>query len=135
MVMAVIKTESNFEPDAHSGKASGLMQLTDDTAKWVCDKLKIDYDDINLFKPSDNIRLGCYYLRHLIDKYDGNIDVALAAYNGGPGNVGKWLDNEKYSKNGVDLHHIPFKETREYVIKVNKQWDIYKELYEREPKD
>ncbi len=134
LVRAVIKTESNFIADAHSGKASGLMQLTDETAKWVCEKLGIDVKKIDLYDPEDNIKLGCYYLRHLIDYYDGNIDVALAAYNGGPGNVNKWLKNKEYSKNGKDLHYIPFKETREYVVKVNEHWKNYRELYEKENK-
>ena len=62
--------------------------------------------------------------------YDGNIDVALAAYNAGPGNVNKWLESKKYSENGVDLKYIPYKETREYVLKVNEQWKRYSEIYE-----
>ncbi len=132
LVMAVIKAESNFIPDAHSGKASGLMQLTDETAEWVCKELDINPKKIDLFKPSDNIKLGCYYLKYLIDNYDGNIDVALAAYNGGMGNVNRWLSDKNYSKNKKDLHYIPFKETREYVIKVNRHWKTYKEIYERE---
>lgn len=131
LVMAVIKTESNFIPDAHSGKAAGLMQLTEETAKWVSDKMDIDYSKIELNNPKDNIRLGCYYLRYLIDLYDGNIDVALAAYNGGLGNVNKWLSDTRYSSDGVDLDKIPFKETREYVKKVNKQWVHYKKMYDK----
>lgn len=129
LVMAVIKTESNFIPDAHSGKASGLMQITETTAEWVCGKMDIEVESIDLFKPEDNIKIGCYYLRYLIDKYDGNIDVALAAYNAGPANVDGWLSDSKYSKNGRDLSYIPFKETREYVKKVNKQWQNYTEIY------
>lgn len=129
LVMAVIKTESNFVADAHSGKASGLMQLTDETAEWVCKMLDIDEKRIDLFKPSDNIRLGCFYLKYLIDNYNGNIDVALAAYNGGPGNVNRWLLNKKYSQNGKDLDYIPFEETREYVVRVNRHWEKYKEIY------
>lgn len=131
LVMAVIRAESNFIPDAHSGKASGLMQLTDETAEWICKKLDINFKKIDLFKPSDNIKLGCFYLKYLIDNYNGNIDVALAAYNGGPGNVNRWLSDKDYSKNGKDLNYIPFKETREYVAKVNRQWEKYKEIYEQ----
>lgn len=128
LVMAVIKTESNFVHDAHSGKASGLMQITDDTAEWITKKMNIKHSKIDLMEPKDNIMLGCYYLRYLIDRYDGNVDVALAAYNGGPGNVDKWLDEKKYSSDGIHLSYIPFKETREYVEKVNTQKIIYEKM-------
>lgn len=74
-------------------------------------------------------------MRYLIDKYDGNIDLALAAYNAGPANVDSWLKDNEYSKNGRDLHYIPFKETREYVKKVNKQWHKYKEFYQNGGKE
>jgi len=131
LVMAVIKTESDFIPDAHSGKATGLMQLTDDTGKWVARKLNIRYSNADLKNPERNIRLGCYYLKYLIKHYK-NTDVALAAYNGGMGNVDKWLKDEKYSDDGKSLKNIPFKETREYVEKVNKHWDKYKNMYGKE---
>lgn len=129
LVMAVIKTESSFIADAHSGKASGLMQLTDETAEWICGKMKLDYDNIDLMDPETSVKLGCYYLKYLIDKYDGKIDTALAAYNGGMGNVAKWLDDKKYSDDGETLKDIPFPETKNYVEKVNKSWEYYKENY------
>lgn len=132
LVLAVIKTESNFVVDAHSGKASGLMQLTDETAEWIANKMDIDTDEINLMEPADNIRLGCFYLKYLIDYYNGNEDVALAAYNGGMGNVNKWLDDEKYSSDGETLDYIPFKETREYVEKVRKEQKVYEEILLKE---
>lgn len=131
LIMAVIKTESNFVADAHSGVASGLMQLTDDTAKWIARKMDIDAKKLDLNNPRDNIMLGCYYLSYLIKYYDGNIDVALAAYNGGMGNVDKWLKNKKYSEDGKNLAYIPFRETREYVKKVNLQREVYRKLLSR----
>ena len=129
LVFGVIKTESNFVRDAHSGKAMGLMQLTDDTAEWVCRRIDVNVDAIDLAAPDDNIRLGCFYLAYLIQKYDENIDVALAAYNAGPANVDRWLSDKKYSDDGKTLKSIPYKETREYVTKVNKQWKKYDEIY------
>lgn len=128
LVMAVIKTESNFIHDAHSGKASGLMQITDDTAEWISQKMNLKLESIDLMNPKDNIKLGCFYLRYLIDYYDGNTDVALAAYNGGMGNVDKWLKDKEYSSDGIHLKYIPFKETREYVEKVNTQKIIYEKM-------
>jgi len=131
LVMAVVKAESNFVPDAHSGKATGLMQLTDETGKWVAGKLEIDYNKVDLNNPKQNIELGCYYLKYLIDHYQ-NTDVALAAYNGGMGNVAKWLSDKDCSKDGKTLYYIPFRETRDYVEKVNKYQQDYKRMYGEE---
>ena len=84
MVMAVIKVESNFVPEAESAYAAGLMQLTEDTAEWNAKEMELkDYDYKD---PETNIRIGCHYLKYLIRKYE-NIDTAFAAYNGGMGNV------------------------------------------------
>ncbi len=130
--MAIIKTESNFIEDAHSGKASGLMQLTDDTAAWIAEKLDTDIKDVDINNPADNIEFGCYYIRYLIDYYNGNVDVALAAYNGGMGNVDKWLSNKSYSDDGKTLKKIPFKETREYVKKVNSEKEVYEKMMSKE---
>lgn len=126
LVMAVIKQESNFVPEAHSGYAGGLMQLTEETAKWNADRMGIttyDYMD-----PETNIRMGCHYLKYLIDHYK-NVDTALAAYNGGMGNVNSWLSSSECSSNGETLEYIPFAETRAYVKKVNEYWTYYTDLY------
>lgn len=123
LVMAVIKTESNFVPDAHSGYAGGLMQLTEETAQWTANDMGIEIHDF--MDPETNIKLGCYYLKHLIDIY-GVTNTALAAYNGGMGNVYSWLDNPEYSDDGKILKYIPFTETRNYVTRVNEAWEYYK---------
>ena len=128
LVAAVIKTESNFVHDAHSGQARGLMQLTDETAKWVAGKMNIEFNTDDVDIPEINIKMGCWYLKYLIDKY-GNIDTALAAYNGGMGNVSKWLVDKRYSDDGKTLKYIPFEETRNYVKKVNDYKKIYEEKY------
>ena len=128
LVAAVIKTESNFIPDAHSGKARGLMQLTDETALWIANKMDIEFQPEDVVDPQTNIEMGCYYLKYLIDKYD-NCDTALAAYNGGMGNVSKWLADKKYSDDGKTLKYIPFEETRNYVVRVNKYKQIYNDKY------
>ena len=126
LVMAVIKVESNFVPEAHSGYAGGLMQLTEETAQWNADDMGITYFDY--MDPETNIMLGCHYLKHLIDTYD-NIDTALAAYNGGMGNVASWLADSRYSSDGKTLNDIPFPETKNYVVKVNDAWLHYKENF------
>lgn len=128
LVMAVIKQESNFVPEAHSGYAGGLMQLTEETASWNAKEMGISVYDY--MDPETNIRLGCHYLRYLINHY-GNVDTALAAYNGGMGNVNAWLADSRYSANGETLNaqSIPFAETRGYLQKVNEYWTYYTELY------
>lgn len=130
LVMAVIKAESNYIHDAHSGYARGLMQLTDETAAWISKKIDLEFSEDDLEDPETNIRMGCYYLNYLISHYNSNIDVALAAYNAGMGNVKKWLDNPEYSPDGKNLSYIPFKETRNYVKKVNEYKETYKKLYD-----
>ena len=126
LVMAVIKQESNFVPDAASDYAHGLMQITPDTAEWNARVMRLnDYDYLD---PETNIEIGCHYLAYLIDMY-GNIDTALAAYNGGMGNVNTWLGDSQYSSDGVALDYIPFPETRAYVDKVNGYWKDYENLY------
>lgn len=127
-VMAVIKAESNYNTKAHSGVARGLMQLTESTAEWLAEKLKLDFSADDIEDAKVNIRLGCCYLRYLEDKYKDDV-LVLAAYNAGPGNVAKWLEDEKYSSDSQTLDYIPFGETRRYIEKVERYYSIYKKLY------
>ena len=86
LVLAVIRTESTFQPDAVSPKgAIGLMQLLPSTAEEVAAELGLDWDGAHqLLEPDLNIELGTYYLRKLADYYHGDMDLALEAYNRGP---------------------------------------------------
>lgn len=132
-VTAVIKTESSFDKNARSSKnAYGLMQITSDTAEWAASKMKIDnFTTSSLYDPETNINMGCWYIDDLKKEFNGNMELVLAAYNGGRGNVQKWLKSREHSSNGKDLEYIPFKETDKYIKKVKVNYNIYKYLYSK----
>ena len=130
LVLSVIKTESSFDENATSNKdARGLMQISDRTGKWAAESLNLkNYRVDSLYNPEINIRIGTWYLNKLIGQF-GDIDLALAAYNAGSGNVETWLKDKNYSKDGKKLHQIPFNETREYISKIKKNHNIYRIIY------
>ncbi len=130
IVAGVIYAESGFDNTAHSGLARGLMQMTDKTADWVSEKLGIEYDYDMAENPEINIKMGCYYLSCLIEKYQ-NRETALAAYNAGMGNVSKWLEDPRYSADGKTLSDIPYSETKKYVKRVKIFTYIYRKLYSK----
>jgi hypothetical protein len=103
LVRAVIEAESNWNPKAYSHKgAGGLMQLIPTTAQR--------YGAYDVFDPQQNIDAGVKYLRTLLERYNGNLDLALAAYNAGEGAVDR-------------AHGVPgFRETRDYVQKVQNAY-------------
>ncbi len=130
LVYSVICAESGFDKDAQSSVgAKGLMQLMPETAVWLKEKYSLEVDPENLFDPDTNIMLGCCYIKYLLGRFDNDINLVLAAYNGGEGNVKKWLQDEKYSKDGKNLTYIPYEETRNYVKKVSTYYKLYKEIY------
>lgn len=131
LVYSVIRTESKFNEKAESDAgAKGLMQLMEDTAAECNKKGKFDYNiPEDIFEPDVNISLGCFYLKQLIDYYDGDITLAITAYNGGSGNVGKWLSDDNLSDGDGGLLDIPFEETKGYVDKVLKSYNQYTKIY------
>lgn len=131
LLLAVIKAESNFDPYAVSHKSAyGLMQVTSTTGEWIAEQMKIkDFKISRLYEPEDNIAMGCWYIDNLRKEFGNNMDIVLAAYNAGRGNVQKWLADKEYSKDGKNLHYIPFKETDKYIKKIKVNYKIYKWLY------
>lgn len=129
MVMALIKAESNYIYDAHSGVARGLMQITSETAQWIAEKMNIEFEEEDIENPEININMGCYYLKYLIDYYGGEEKLALAAYNAGMGNVNKWLADSSLSSDGNSIDVIPFGETERYIEKIEKGTKAYRKLY------
>ena len=132
VIYAVIKVESSFDADAESSVgACGLMQIMPKTFEWLTgdEHLGEHLNKRMLFDPETNIKYGTYYLSYLYKKFDRNTNTVLAAYNGGEGNVAKWLKDPAYSDDGKNLKDIPFKETKNYVSKVNNEIQAYKDLY------
>lgn len=131
LIYAIIKAESNFNPNAVSTqKAKGLMQLIDSTAEEVASKNEIELTDESIFDPETNINLGTKYIAILLEKYEC-IEVALAAYNAGSGNVDKWIANGTIKADGSDIENIPYKETNTYVRKIMRDYKIYEQLEEK----
>jgi soluble lytic murein transglycosylase-like protein len=107
LVKAIIMAESEYNPKAISAKgAKGLMQLMPVTAR------SLGVDDI--FNPEQNIHAGVRHFKFLLTQFDGNIRLALAAYNAGAGSVRRY--------NAIP----PFKATKRYLIKVLRYWEFYK---------
>lgn len=132
LVATVINVESKFNKEAMSQKeARGLMQIGPQTGEWAAGELGIsNYSKGLLFEPEVNIRIGIWYLNQLNQEFSNDIKLVLAAYNAGSGNVNKWLVNKDYSKDGVTLSEIPFKETEDYLDRVNFNYKIYSLIYE-----
>lgn len=132
LVFAIIKQESNFDKNACSNKrAKGLMQILDTTADEISKKISyINLDPLDLYDAKTNIYIGVKYFRTLVDRYNGNIRLALCAYNAGLGNVDKWINSENiYVDAKISIANIPFKETQKYLVNILKYYDRYVRLY------
>lgn len=128
LVMALIRQESAFQSNARSGaKAMGLMQLLPSTARMVDRRVSTK----QLFDPEINVRLGTQYLARGLKRFDDNIHVTLAAYNAGGGIVGTWLKRYPMQDVLVFADIIPYRETREYVGSIMRNYYWYKALYEK----
>ncbi|MBQ3110135.1 MAG: lytic transglycosylase domain-containing protein [Clostridia bacterium] len=130
LVAALIKAESNFNVDAISrADAKGVMQLTDETAQFCAEKMGIELNEGDIYSPAINIRLGTFYLSRMLNLFDGDERLAVAAYNAGEGRVQEWLKNPTLSTDGESLDFIPYEETRRHVEKIETYKKIYKLLY------
>lgn len=126
MVLSIIREESRFNSRARSPKgALGLMQLMPETAAWINNQ-KLNKKE--LFNPSVNIKIGMLYLDYLNERFNTEASV-LAAYNGGPANVNRWLSSGSNDNIQQFIEEIPFSETRNYVKKVLTTYTMYKMIY------
>lgn len=133
IVYSVIKAESDFDPNTvSSADAVGLMQIraaeSSNTFEYIAGMVGDKYDPSLHFDPNTNIKYGTYYLSYLYSRFD-NWSTVFAAYNGGEGNVSKWLKDPTCSLDGKTLYRIPFTETKDYVKKVNGYCKAYRRLY------
>lgn len=131
LVAALVRQESEFNPTAVSrANAVGLMQLLPQTGKRMARQAKLrGYSAGALTTPRTNLQLGTRYFRQMVDKFDGTMEYALAAYNAGPHRVEEWLSNGSYRDLPEFVESIPFTETREYVQAVVRNANIYRRLY------
>lgn len=130
VIFAVIRTESGFDTGAvSSAGAVGLMQLMPETFRWLTDEMLFDhFEDGMMYDPETNIRYGTCLLARYYERY-GTWELALAAFNAGPGRVDEWLTDPKYADGAGGLRRIPFAETRRYLKKVNKTMENYRRLW------
>ncbi len=131
LVTALIRQESRFEPKIESSAgAKGLMQLMPDTASWVASKVPLTA--YNVENPSDNIRMGVWYLDYTHETYSDNSLFAVASYNAGPNAVAGWIDRFGFTDEDIFVEQIPYPETKGYVESVFSNYWNYLRLYNAE---
>jgi soluble lytic murein transglycosylase len=132
LIAAVIYQESKFRDQTSHAGARGLMQVTPQTAEFIARRTGgVAFERDDLATPQVNIAYGSYYLRYLLDRYDGDVEIALAAYNAGETNVDGWLRRVGGAAR-FEESDIPFPETRHYVDEVKEHRVDYRRHYARE---
>jgi soluble lytic murein transglycosylase len=130
LIAGVIYAESKFSDSTSSAGALGLMQLLPSTAHFIAARSGgTAFTTEDLSTPEINIAYGSWYLRYLLDRYGGDEVLALAAYNGGMGNVDRWVADARVRGERLDVADIPFPETRAYVERVLDARRDYRRTY------
>ena len=131
MLLAVTRQESAFQPVARShADARGLMQVIPPTARTIVDRNKLNIADVEqqLYEPATNVKLGALLLRQLIQRYGNNLPAVFAAYNAGEEVVDMWQQRRAHPDPRVWIELIPFGETKNYVMRVYRNYLIYRFL-------
>lgn len=128
LILAVIKTESGFDPNAKSNAdAIGLTQITEEAFAWIklklCPEEELVFED--LYNPDTSIRFGAYYMSRNLERYNGDVSTAAAAYHSGWGTVDELLRENQTEI----LTEFPYTQMENYVYKINKAYSAYKQLY------
>jgi soluble lytic murein transglycosylase len=131
LIAALIRQESEFNAGAVSrANALGLMQVLPGTGKKLARELRVRRFSSNLLlTPNTNLQLGTRYFRQLLERYDGSLEYALAAYNAGSDRVQDWVANGNFRDAPEFVESIPFTETREYVQAILRNATVYRKLY------
>jgi len=134
LVLGLIRQESVFDKDVQSPVgAKGLMQIMPKTGQQIAvDLNEIWRSDNSLLDPDVNVRYGTFYFKQLLQKFNGHVPLATAAYNAGPHNVLKWLPAINNMPADIWIETIPFKETRKYVSSVLTYTMVYQQRLHRE---
>jgi soluble lytic murein transglycosylase len=133
LIAAVIYAETKFNPRPSSAGAQGLMQILPATAYYIAHLSGGSrFTAGDLATPSINVAYGSYYLRYLLDHYNGNETLAVAAYNGGQANVDSWVAQANAEGRQLTVGAIPFEETRAYVQRVLSAQQAYRAAYPRQ---
>jgi soluble lytic murein transglycosylase len=130
LIAAVIYAETKFEPSTSSAGALGLMQILPETANFIAGKSGgVRFTTSDLGTPAINVAYGSWYLRYLLDHYNGRELPAIAAYNAGLANVDEWL---AHAGGRLTVSGIPFPETQAYVQRVLQAQQEYRSTYPRQ---
>ena len=130
LFLALIRQESRFHPQAVSrAGALGLAQVMPETGAWIALKTGEPYEDGLLVRPVVSVRYGMWYLAGALDLYDRNWPAALAAYNAGWTNVGKWTGGQPILDADLFYETIPLAETKAYVRLVYENYRAYQRIY------
>jgi len=132
LVLAIMKQESAFKPNAKSPSAArGLLQLTIDAAQRYGKRAGINQiTDDSLYQPATNIAVGSEYLSELSRMFAGLPEAIAASYNGGEDNVARWLGRTNQNDEGVFAAEVGFTESKNYVFKVMSYYRAYRQLYD-----
>ncbi|MBX7195280.1 MAG: lytic transglycosylase domain-containing protein, partial [Sandaracinaceae bacterium] len=129
LLLAVMRVESVYDPEIVSyAGAIGLLQIMPRTGRLIAHRLGLsDFRTDDLLDPATNIELAAWYLRSLLDRFEGRLPLAIAAYNGGPHNVRRWME-EHGPELPLDafLERIPFDQTFRYVRRVLSHYAAYR---------
>jgi soluble lytic murein transglycosylase len=133
LIAAVIYAETKFDPRTSPAGAEGLMQIEPATAEFLA-RLSGGYrfTTSDLGTPAINVAYGSYYLRYLLDHYNGDEMLAVAAYNAGLANVDRWVARAHAEGKSLAVNEIPFGQTRAYVQQVLQAQGEYRTLYGRQ---
>lgn len=130
LIAGVIYAETKFDPRTSSAGALGLMQILPATASYIAHLSGgVSFTTGDLATPKINVAYGSWYLRYLLDHYEGNEMLAVAAYNGGLANVDTWLAKARSEGRTLTVADIPFPETRAYVERVLRAQRQYRAAY------